>query len=156
MWSWTVSAASLPSTAFMPGSLPVCQTPATASTPNHRGNAVRRVELGRGGFEAIYRANPMSPDHRHFEDAPPHPLDIVCDILREAESLPRLMEILYLVQEPGLLEIMRGLVALPEEERFRLLQYLARHREHHMYVRELPSGALIIETVEQSPLDESA
>jgi hypothetical protein len=99
-----------------------------------------------------------SPDHRHFapEDAPLHPLDIVCDILREVESLPRLMEFLYLVQEPGLLEIIRALVALPEEERFRLLQYLARHREQHMYVRELPSGALIIETVEQSPPDESA
>jgi len=99
-----------------------------------------------------------SPDHRHFaaEDAPLDALDIVCDILREAESLPRLMEILYLVQEPGLLEIMRGLVALPDEERFRLLQYLAHHREHHMFVSELPGGALVIETVEQSPLDESA
>jgi hypothetical protein len=51
---------------------------------------------------------------------------------------------------------MRGLTALPEGERFRLLQYLTRHRERHIYVSELPSGALIIETVEQTSLDESA
>jgi len=99
-----------------------------------------------------------SPNHIHLvvDETPPHPLDIVCDILHEAGSLPRLMEVLYFIDEPGLLEIMRALTALPDEERFRLQQYLARHRERHMFVSELPSGALIIETVEQTPLNESA
>lgn len=94
-----------------------------------------------------------SPNGLHLvadDEAEPHPIDIIRDILRESENLPRLMETFYLAQEPGLLEIIRALVSLPEDERFRLLQYLSRHREEHMYVREEPSGALVIDSVERS------
>jgi len=82
--------------------------------------------------------------------------DIVRDILRDAESLPRLMEIHYLMQEPGLVELMRGLGALPEGDRRRLSAYLARHCPGGLRVRQLPSGALILEAVHETRLDESA
>jgi len=99
-----------------------------------------------------------SPNGLHIvaDDPPaPHPIDIICDMLRESEGLPRLMETFYLAQEPGLLEIMRALISLPEDERFRLLQYLSRCRDQHIYVREMPGGALVIDTVERSGIDES-
>lgn len=89
------------------------------------------------------------------DDTPLHPLDIVRDILREAESLPRLMEVHYLAQEPGLIEIMRSLTALPDEERFRLQHYLACRRSRRLHVRELPSGALILDAVDETRFDES-
>jgi hypothetical protein len=88
-------------------------------------------------------------------DEAPQPIEIVRDILREAESLPRLMEVSYLAQEPGLIEIMRGLIALADEERFRLQQYLARRRGRRFYVRELPTGALVLETAEESAREEN-
>jgi hypothetical protein len=90
------------------------------------------------------------------DDTPLHPLDIVRDILREAENLPRLMEVHYLAQEPGLVEIMRSLTALPDEERFRLQHYLARRRGRRLYTRESPNGALIIEPADEARHDESA
>jgi len=90
------------------------------------------------------------------DDTPLHPLDIVRDILREAESLPRLMEVHYLAQEPGVVEIMRGLIALPDDERFRLQRYLACRRGRRLHVRETPNGALIIEAVDETRLDDSA
>jgi hypothetical protein len=62
------------------------------------------------------------------DEAPPLAIDVVRDILREVESLPRLMEAHYLMQEPGLLDIMRGVGALPDDDRNRLQEYLARHR----------------------------
>ncbi len=89
------------------------------------------------------------------DDTPLHPLDIVRDILREAESLPRLMEVHYITQEPGLIEIMRGLIALPDDERFRLQHYLAGRRGRRLHVRETPNGALIIAAVDETQLDES-
>lgn len=99
-----------------------------------------------------------SPDRsdQFADEQPPHPIDIVRDILREADSLSRLIEVHYLAQEPGLLEIMRGLIALSDDERCRLQQYLARRRERYLYVRELPSGALILDTADETRLDESA
>jgi hypothetical protein len=101
----------------------------------------------------------MSPPSRDQigEEAPPHPVDIVCDILREVETLPRLMEIHYLVQEPGMLDIMRGVGALSDDDRNRLRDYLARHSKARLHVREMPrSGALILELVDETSLDKSA
>jgi hypothetical protein len=96
------------------------------------------------------QADPMA------DDTPLHPLDIVRDILREAESLPRLMEVHYLTQEPGLIEIMRSLIALPDDERFRLQRYLACRRGRRLHVRETPNGALTIEPSDETRLDDSA
>ena len=90
------------------------------------------------------------------EEAPLDAVDIVRDILRDIESLPRLMELHYLMQEPGLVELMRGLGALPEGDRRRLSAYLARHCAGGLRVRQLPTGALILEAVDETRLDESA
>jgi hypothetical protein len=86
----------------------------------------------------------LSPDPSDDEERP-HPIDIVRDILRDVESLPVLMEVYYLVSEPGLLEIMRGLGALPDEDRSRLRAYLSRHSNVPLRARELPAGALLLE-----------
>jgi len=90
------------------------------------------------------------------EEMPLDPTEIICDILRDVESLPRLMEIHYLMQEPGLVELMRGLGALPEGDRRRLTAYLARHCADGLRVRQLPAGALILEAADETRLDESA
>jgi hypothetical protein len=100
----------------------------------------------------------MSPPSRDQieEEAPPHPADIVREILCEVENLPRLMEAHYLLQEPGLLDIMRGLGALADDDRNRLQEYLVRHRQELLRVRELPTGALILELKDKTSLDKSA
>jgi hypothetical protein len=85
------------------------------------------------------------PSPEPSDDEGPHPIDIVRGILRDVESLPVLMEIHYLVNEPGLLEIMRGLGALPDEDRNRLRSYLNRHSNDPLHVRELSAGALLLE-----------
>jgi len=90
------------------------------------------------------------------EEMPLDAVDIVRDILRDVESLPRLMELHYLMQEPGLVELMRGLGALPEGDRRRLSAYLARNCPGQLRVRQLPSGALILEAIDETRLDESA
>jgi hypothetical protein len=90
------------------------------------------------------------------DEAPLHPIDIVRDILAQVESLPRLMEIHYLLREPGLLEIMRGLGSLPEDERQRLLEYLSRHDQKRLRVRQSPTGTLILEFVDEIPFDGGA
>jgi hypothetical protein len=98
-----------------------------------------------------------SPSLDEIEDeAPPHPIDIVRDILGELGSLPRLMEIDYLAREPGLLDIMRGLAALGDGERRLLRDYLARHGNKRLDVRELPTGALVLEFADRASLSESA
>ncbi len=98
----------------------------------------------------------MQPLLEHIADeAPLDPLDIVRDILREVQSLPRLMELHYLMQEPGLIELMRGLGALADDDRRLLNAYLARHRDR-LRLRKLPPGALILEVVDETRLDESA
>jgi hypothetical protein len=90
------------------------------------------------------------------DEAPLHPIDIVRDILAQVESLPRLMEIHYLLREPGLLEIMRGLGSLPEDERQRLLGYLAGHDQKRLQVRQSPTGTLVLEFVDAIPFDRGA
>ena len=90
------------------------------------------------------------------DETPLDAVDIVCDILRDAESLSRLMEIHYLMQEPGLVELMRRLGALPEADRHRLAAYLARHCPGRLRVRQSPTGALILEAADETRLDESA
>lgn len=103
----------------------------------------------------------MSEPSRHHialvavaDEAPPDAVDIVRDILREVESLPRLMEIYYLAQEPGLLDLLRDLGALADDDRRRLQDYFARHRDRCSRVRELPTGGLILELVDQARSDD--
>jgi len=60
------------------------------------------------------------------------------------------------MQEPGLIELIRGLGALPDCDRFRLSAYLARHCPARLSVRQLPAGALILEAADETRLDESA
>jgi hypothetical protein len=93
----------------------------------------------------------LSPDPSDDEERP-HPIDIVRDILRGVESLPALMEIYYLVNEPGLLEIMRGLGALSDDDRSRLQAYLSRHSNSPLRVRELSGGALSLEPTASQPM----
>ncbi len=90
------------------------------------------------------------------DEAPLDVVNIVCDILRDAESLSRLMEIHYLMQEPGLVELMRRLGALAEGDRRRLTAYLARNCPGRLRVRQSPTGALILEAADETRLDESA
>lgn len=85
----------------------------------------------------------------------PHPIDIVRDILGEVGNLPRLMEIDYLAREPGLLDILRGLGALGERDRHLLRDYLARHGHKRLGLRELPTGAMVLEFTDRTPLSES-
>jgi hypothetical protein len=93
----------------------------------------------------------LSPDPSDDEEGP-HPIDIVRDILRGVESLAALMEIYYLVNEPGLLQIMRGLGALSDDDRSRLQAYLSRHSNAPLRVRELPGGALSMEPAAPQPM----
>ncbi len=80
-----------------------------------------------------------------------HPTDIVRVILREAGTLSRLIEIHYLSQEPGFLNILRGLGALTHVDRATLDDYLHRHSGKGLSVRELPNGALMIAVKRESP-----
>jgi hypothetical protein len=89
-------------------------------------------------------------------EAAPRPIDIVRDILDQVESLPRLMEVHYLVQEPALLEIMRGLGSLSDADRDRLRKYLARHGKERLGVRVSLTGALILELADKVALEERA
>jgi len=90
------------------------------------------------------------------DEAPPDALDIVRDILDEVESLPRLIEVHYLMREPGLLDILRALAALSGDDRSRFEEYLSRHHQGGLRARELPTGALILESADETRLNESA
>jgi hypothetical protein len=80
-----------------------------------------------------------------------HPTDIVRVILREAGTLSRLIEIHYFSQEPGFLNVLRGLGALSDQDRATLDDYLHRHSGKCLSVRELPNGALMIAVKRESP-----
>jgi hypothetical protein len=100
-----------------------------------------------------YRAETMSqpwPDPIADEEAL-HPTDIVRVMLQEAGTLSRLIEIHYFSQEPGFLNILRGLGALADEDRATLDDYLHRHSGKDLSVRELPNGALMIAVKRESP-----
>ena len=90
------------------------------------------------------------------DEAPLDPVDIVHDILRDIGSLPRLMEIHYLMQEPGLVDLMRVLGTLPDSDRHRLSAYLDRHRPARLRLRELPTGGMLLEVTDEIRLNESA
>lgn len=85
-----------------------------------------------------------------------HPIDILRDILAQAGTLSRLMEVHYLVQEPGMLDIVRCLAALPEDDRVRLLRFLqAQGSPSQLRVREAGPGVVRLE-YEKSPLQWTA
>lgn len=65
------------------------------------------------------------------------------------------MEVHYLLQEPGLLDIMRGLGALADDDRNRLRHFLVRN-QGRLSVRERPVGKLILEFADKTSLDKSA
>lgn len=72
-----------------------------------------------------------------------HPIDILRDILAEAGTLSRLMEIHYVVQEPGMLDIMRYLTGLSDADRERLLTFLeAQASPSRLRVQEEGLGVL--------------
>ncbi|AXK79985.1 hypothetical protein DW352_05295 [Pseudolabrys taiwanensis] len=84
-----------------------------------------------------------SPDDREIEL---HAIDIVRDILARAGTLPRLMEVHYLMQEPDLFEIVRCMTALPDKERAKLLQFFEKHGMlSRLRVREVGGRALHLE-----------
>ena len=58
------------------------------------------------------------------DDDPPSAEDIALGILLESETLPQLMELHYYAGEAGFVEIMRMLIALPEEERALLRDFV--------------------------------
>lgn len=89
-------------------------------------------------------------------DTPPHTIDIIRDILHDAGNLPKLMEVYYLAQEAGLLEIMRGLSTLSDDDRKRLQEYMIRRRHRALRVRELPTGAMMMELQEEPRREEGA
>jgi hypothetical protein len=90
----------------------------------------------------------MSPPSREgaFDDDPPSAQDIALAILLEAESLPQLMELHYYAGEPGFLEIVRALAALPEDAREDLRKFLAATDRHRIQVRR-DGSRLIVERV---------
>ena len=89
-------------------------------------------------------------------EEPPHPLDVICEILRDVGSLSRLIEMYYLVQEPGLLDIVSGLSALSDDERAKLQTFLERREQLLLRLREDRKGALVLEWREGSQSDTSA
>ena len=89
-------------------------------------------------------------------DAPPQTADIIRDILLDSDGLSRLLEIYYLAQEPGLLDIMRGLSTLDDEDRKRLQEYVLCRRDRLLHVREFPTGAMTLELRDNVPCDDSA
>jgi hypothetical protein len=78
-----------------------------------------------------------------------HPIDVVSDFLREVGSLSRLMQVYYLVREPGLLDIMFGFGALSDDGRAKLEAFMAKGQRAALNVREDPAGALILEWQEE-------
>lgn len=74
-----------------------------------------------------------------------HPIDVVREILEQAGSLARLMEIHYLVQEPGLLDIMRALGALSNGERVRLNEFLIARKGYRLELRQTMANTLALE-----------
>lgn len=95
------------------------------------------------------------PNPPQGED-PPHPVDVVREILREVGSLSRLMEVYYLLQEPGLLDILCGLGTLSDSERSKLMGFMRRGQQSLLRVREGPAGAITLEWQNESQLDKSA
>jgi len=85
------------------------------------------------------------------DDEALHPTDIVRVIVEEAGTLSRLMEIHYFLQEPGFLDILRGLGAVADADRATLHDYLHRHRGAPLTVRELSNGTLTIEVKREPP-----
>lgn len=81
---------------------------------------------------------------------PPQAADMVRDILRDLGSLSRLMEVYYLACEPGMIDILRGLAALPDEDRNRLREYLNCRRTRPLRVCER-GGILSLEDGELVP-----
>lgn len=86
-----------------------------------------------------------------------HPIDILRDILAQAGTLSRLMEIHYLVQEPGLLDIMRYVAGLSDGDRAKLLRFLGAHESpSRLRVHEVGSGMLHLEYERNPPLQWTA
>lgn len=79
------------------------------------------------------------------DDDPPSAQDIALGILLESETLPQLMELHYYAGEPGFVEIMRMLIALPEEERELLRDFLT-PREYRLRIRR-EGARLVIDVV---------
>lgn len=85
-----------------------------------------------------------------------HTIDLVRDILARAGTLPRLMEVHYMMQEPDLFEIVRCMLALPDIERAKLLRFFEMQGAvSQLRVREVGGGVLRLERDPQ-PLQRTA
>jgi hypothetical protein len=78
-------------------------------------------------------------------DDSPHPVDVVSEVLRDVGSLSRLMQVCYLVREPGLLDIMFGLGALSDDARAKFQVFMAKGQSAKLNVHEDAAGALVLE-----------
>jgi hypothetical protein len=78
------------------------------------------------------------------EALPPQAADMIRDILRDLGSLSRLMELYYLACEPGMIDILRGLATLSDDDRCRLRDYLNYPRARPLRVHER-AGILSLE-----------
>ena len=60
-------------------------------------------------------------------------------------SSAELLELLYVGQEPGFFELMRGVFALPEENRLVLQKFLCAAAHRNTRVRMDPEGKLVLQ-----------
>jgi hypothetical protein len=80
------------------------------------------------------------------EDSP-DPIDVVSEILREVGSMSRLMQLCYLAQEQGLLDIMFSLGTLSDSGRAKLEAFMAKGQQAALNVREDSAGALVLSEI---------
>lgn len=83
--------------------------------------------------------SPPSPDDP--DDYLPSAHDIVAHILLESGDLARLTELFYFSREPGLIEAVRWLAALPEDTRRELVAFAT---ERHDVRVERPDAATLL------------
>ncbi|AXK79671.1 hypothetical protein DW352_03535 [Pseudolabrys taiwanensis] len=88
----------------------------------------------------------MSQPSPEGNDIEMHTIDLVRDILARAGTLPRLLEVHYMMQEPDLFEVIRCVTALPDEERAKLLRFFEQHGAPSRFrVQEVGPGTLRLE-----------
>jgi len=88
----------------------------------------------------------LPPSLDQADEASIHPIDVVREILSRVGGLPRLMELSYLVQEPGVLDIVRALASLCDEDRDKLHAFLTANSDCALRLRETARGSIVLES----------